>query len=155
MPLVERALDAVDGQVTHSWSLAVPSDLVWWGLTDAEALPCWLGKLTSGAFGVGNVVTIEHAEDYSCTSRIQAYEPGQLLSMTWKFPDEPTSEVRISLKRAGASTHLELRHDGLGSEAANYLTGWHTHLLYLEALLLGEPRSMEDFWSTYDALRRA
>ncbi|GAB3534865.1 hypothetical protein GCM10027403_11590 [Arthrobacter tecti] len=155
MPLMDSSLHTVDGQVTHTWSMTVSPDRVWWGLTDAEALPCWLGKLTSGAFGVGNVVTIEHAEDYSCASRIQVYEPGQLLSMTWEFPDEPTSEVRISLTQDGASTRLTLQHLGLGSEAANYLTGWHTHLFYLEALLLDEPRPMGDFWSTYDALRRA
>lgn len=72
--------------------------------------------------------------------------------MTWEFPDEPPSQVRIVLTPTGESTRLALQHDGLGTEAVDYLPGWHTHLLYLEALLLGQPRSMADFWSTYDGL---
>lgn len=132
--------------------MAVPASHLWWGLTDSEALHQWLGQLTSGEFVTGGVVAIQHGEDYSCTSRILECEPEQALSMTWKFPDEPLSHVRIVLMSAGESTQLTLNHEGLGAEAANYLAGWHTHLLYLEGLLLGHPRSMADFWSTYDEL---
>jgi uncharacterized protein YndB with AHSA1/START domain len=132
--------------------MAVSAHCVWWGLTDPEALPRWLGTLASGKFDVGNSVTIEHAEGYFCTSRIREYEPERILDMTWEFPDEPPSQVRIELTPADQSTHLELQHDGLGNEAVNYLSGWHTHLLYLEALLLGQPRPMADFWSTYNGL---
>jgi len=132
--------------------MAVPADRLWWGLTEPEALPHWLGTLTSGRFRGGDVVTIQHAEDYFCTSRILECEPPQLLGMTWDFPDEPLSHVRIALTPAGSTTHLTLTHDGLGSEATSYLSGWHTHLLYLEDLLMGQPRSMADFWSTYKGL---
>jgi len=132
--------------------MAVPAGHIWWGLTDPEALPLWLGKLISGEFSAGNAVTIQHAENYFCTSRIHECDPGRLLSMTWKLPDEPPSHVRIVLTPAGESTCLALQHDGLGNEAANYLLGWHTHLLYLEALLLGRPRSMAEFWSTFEGL---
>ncbi|WP_370455305.1 SRPBCC domain-containing protein [Diaminobutyricimonas sp. LJ205] len=132
--------------------LAVPVGQIWWGLTDPEALPCWLGKLTSGTFVVHHSVTIQHAEGYLCRSLIQECEPKRLLSMTWELPDEPPSQVRIVLTPAGESTHVALKHDGLGDNAAGYLPGWHTHLLYLEALLLGQPRSMVHFWSTYDGL---
>jgi len=132
--------------------MAVPAGQIWWGLTDPEALPLWLGKLISGDFAAGNAVTIQHAENYRCTSRIHECDPGRLLSMTWELPDEPPSHVRIELTPAGEATCLALQHDGLGSEAANYLPGWHTHLLYLEALLLGRPRSMAEFWSTYEEL---
>lgn len=72
--------------------------------------------------------------------------------MTWEFPDEPRSHVRIVLTPDDGTTHLLLAHDGLGDEAANYLPGWHTHLLYLEDLLLGQPRPMADFWATYEEL---
>lgn len=106
----------------------------------------------SGKFVRDGVVTIEHAEDYFCTSRILECEPEQLLDMTWEFPDEPHSHVRIELTPIGGTTQLVLTHDELGDEAANYLPGWHTHLLYLEGLLVGQPRSMEGFWSTYEAL---
>lgn len=152
MPLVSRSVDVVSEQVSHRWSMAVPAGRVWWALTDSRALPLWLGRLVSGEFVSGDVVTIEHAEDYFCTSRIQECEPGKLLSMTWKFPDEATSHVRVTLKPEGERTQLEVKHEGLGDEALNYLLGWHTHLLYLEALLLGRPLPMDAFWSTYDSL---
>lgn len=132
--------------------MAVPVGQIWWGLTDPEALPRWLGKLTSGSFEVDNSVSIEHAEGYLCTSFIQECEPKRLLSMTWEFPDEPPSQVRIMLTPDRESTHVALKHDGLGNNAVGYLAGWHTHLLYLEALLLGRPRSMVHFWSTYEGL---
>lgn len=152
MPLINRSLHSANERVSHSWSIAVSADRIWWGLTAPEALPLWLGKLTAGSFVVGNSVTIQHAEGYYCTSRIKECEPGRLLDMTWEFPDEPRSQLRIVLTPGGESTLLALQHDGLGREAADYLPGWHTHLLYLEALLLGQPRPMADFWSTYDGL---
>ena len=152
MPLINRSLDTATTRVTHTWSMAVPAERSWWGLTDPEALPRWLGKLVSGKFIVGDTIAIEHAEGYVCTSRIQECEAARILGMTWEFPDEPLSHVRIVLTPDGESTHLALQHDGLGSHAADYLPGWHTHLLYLEALLLGQPRPLADFWSTYDGL---
>lgn len=152
MPFLSRSIHAASGRVSHSWSMAVSPDRLWWGLTNPKALPHWMGTLASGKFVGGDVVTIQHAEDYSCTSRILECEPEQLLSMTWKFPDEALSHVRIELTPAGDETHLDLEHDGLGVEAINYLSGWHTHLLYLEGLLLGQPRPLAEFWSTYEGL---
>jgi uncharacterized protein YndB with AHSA1/START domain len=152
MPLIQRSIRTANNRVLHVWSIAVPSNRLWWGLTDSEALPRWLGKLSAGSFVTGHVIRIEHAEDYTCTSRIQECEPGRRLAMTWEFPDEPLSTVLITLSPEPNATRLTLTHDGLGDEAPNYLTGWHTHLLYLEALLLCMPRSMADFWSTYDEL---
>lgn len=152
MPLISRSIHAANQRVSHSWFMTVAASHLWWGLTDPEALPQWLGDKTSGEFVVGDVVTIQHAEDYFCTSRIQECEPTQLLKMTWQFPDEPLSQLRIVLTAADESTHLVLDHHGLGDVAASYLPGWHTHLLYLEALLLDQPRDMADFWSTYDGL---
>lgn len=62
MPLINRSLDRANERVSHSWSIAAPAHHIWWALTDPEALPLWLGKLTSGKFVVGNSVTIQHAE---------------------------------------------------------------------------------------------
>lgn len=135
--------------------MAVPSDRLWWGLTDPEALPHWLGKLHAGSIVTGDVMRIEHAENYFCTSRIMECDPERRLGMTWEFPDEPLSTVLITLTPELNATRLTLTHEGLGDEAPNYLPGWHTHLLYLEALLLGRPLSMANFWSTYDELAAA
>ena len=122
---------------------------VWWGLTSGEALPQWLGTPTSGTFAVGEVVSIKHAEDYLSTSTILASEPQQLLSMTWDFPDEPRSLVSIRLEPDDGATLLTLAHDGLGGEAAGYLPGWHTHLLYLEGALTSRPLDPAGFWTVF------
>lgn len=152
MPLISRSIQTTSRRVFHDWSIAVPLSHLWWGLTNSEALPNWLGEVIAGNFVSGEVVTIQHAEDYCCTSQIQEFEPERLIVMTWQFPDEQVSHVRIMLTPGSDTTRLALTHDGLGDEATAYLPGWHTHLLYLEALLLNQPRSMNDFWSTYDGL---
>lgn len=152
MPLINRFLDTAGECVSLHWSLPASPARVWWGLTDPEALPRWMGTITSGEFAVGNEVTVEHAENYSCRSKILDCESEALLAMTWKFPDEPLSRLRIQLTPDGNSTRLALTHEGLGDETASYLPGWHTHLLYLEDLLRGRPRPMADFWSTHDGL---
>lgn len=152
MPLIDRSLDTAVERVSISWHLYASPDRSWWGLTDSEALPQWLGRLVSGQFELGSTVIIEHAENYCCTSRILECEPERLLAMTWDFPDEPVSRLRIELTTAGTGTRLELTHKALGAETANYLPGWYTHLLYLEGVLTGEPRRMADFWPTYETL---
>lgn len=111
-----------------------------------------MGTITSGAFRAGEVVTIKHAEDTSSISEVLDREPGRLLVMTWEFPDEPLSHVQIALAPAPDGTILTLTHEGLAEEAANYLPGWHTHLLYLEGAVTGQLRPMADFWSTYKEL---
>ena len=153
MPLINRSLDAAVGRVSILWSMPVPPDRVWWGLTDPEALPQWMGALVSGRFVLGDVVRIQHAENCASTSKVLDCEPHALLAMTWDFPNEPLSHLSISLTPAGAGTELTLIHEDLGSEAPGYLPGWHTHLVYLEALLTGDPLPWSGFWPTHDRLR--
>ena len=152
MPLISQRIQSAPGRVTLQWSLPVPADRVWWGLTDPKALPQWIGSVTFGEFAAGSEVTVQHAENYSCVSEIRDCEPPERLAMTWKFPDEPLSYLRIELTPHGLGTRLDLIHDGLGEDAAGYLPGWQTHLLYLEDLLAGRPRSMADFWAVYGEL---
>ena len=155
MPLMDSSIRTIDSSVSHTWHIAAPPNSLWWALTDPVALPQWLGKLAAGTFIAGDVVKIQHAADYFCTSRITECEPEHRLHMTWEFPDEPLSTVTIRLAPEVGGTLIELTHEGLGDNARNYLPGWHTHLLYLEALLLGQPRSMTDFWSTYEELSKS
>lgn len=152
MPLISRAIEPGAGRVTLQWSMPAPADRVWRGLTAPEALPLWLGSLSSGAFTPGSVVSVQHAEGYSCISEILRCEPPALLAMTWKFPDEPLSRLRIVLTQEDRSTRLTLTHEGLGDDSAGYLPGWQAHLLYLEDLLQGHPRSMAGFWAVYGEL---
>ncbi|MPY12246.1 SRPBCC domain-containing protein [Arthrobacter bussei] len=155
MPLINSSIRTIDNSVSHTWHMAVPADRLWWALTDPVALPQWLGKLAAGRFVAGDVVKIQHAADSFCTSRIMECEPERRLQMTWEFPDEPLSTVLIRLAPEAGGTRMDVMHEGLGDETRNYLPGWHTHLLYLEALLLGQPRSMNDFWPTYEELSKS
>ncbi|MER2133199.1 MAG: SRPBCC domain-containing protein [Arthrobacter sp.] len=155
MPHTDSSLDTAAERVSISWHLDASPDQVWWGLTDPEALPQWIGRLVSGQFETGSTVIIEHAEDYCCTSRILDCAPESLLAMTWDFPDEPVSRLRMELTPAGTGTQLVLRHEALGTEAGSYLPGWHTHLLYLDGVLAGEPRPMAEFWATYKTVTGA
>jgi hypothetical protein len=66
MPLIKSSVRTPNNRVLHTWSIAVPSARPWWGLTDSEALPHWLGKLSAGSFVTGDVIRIEHAENYFC-----------------------------------------------------------------------------------------
>ena len=152
MPLLQRSLDPGTGCVAFSWWVRVPPQRLWWALTDREALPHWLGQLQRGVFDAGDVVVIEHAENYACISSIEESVPLNALAMTWKFPDEAPSRLRLTLRPELSGTVLTLVHTELAESAASYLPGWHTHLLYLEALVEGRPRCMEDFWSTYESL---
>ncbi|MET4062039.1 uncharacterized protein YndB with AHSA1/START domain [Arthrobacter sp. UYP6] len=155
MPLTTALIEPGPERLSLQWSLPATPAHAWWGLTDPEALPQWMGTITSGKFALGNEVTVQHAENYSCISNVLDYVPEALLSMTWKFVDEPLSRLRIELTPDRNSTRLALTHEGLGEETAHYLPGWQTHLLYLEDLLRGCPRPMTDFWSTYEGLQNA
>ena len=152
MPLTTHLLDTSSGSVTLRWSLPASPDRVWDALTSPEALPHWMGTVTSGAFAAGSAVTVQHSGDCSCISEIRGWEPERLLAMTWEFPDEPLSVLRIELTPDGGSTQLLLVHEGLGDETANYLPGWQTHLLFLEGLLRGDPRPMSGFWLVHEGL---
>lgn len=123
MPLISRSIQRATDRVSLGWSMAVSPDRLWWGLTDADALAHWRGIPRSGSFLAGDCLSIEHADDYSCVSRILECEPEKMLGMTWKFPDEPLSQVLIELTEDGDGTGLLLMHDGLGGDAVNYLPG--------------------------------
>ncbi|PCC29120.1 hypothetical protein CIK76_06770 [Glutamicibacter sp. BW80] len=155
MPLVGRSVNIFAGRVLHHWEMPATADQVWHALTESAPLSGWLGTLVSGTFRSGEVVTVEHAPNYPCTSQVRGIDPLKLLAMSWKFPDEEPSELRIELTGRESSTGLHLEHRGLADKAADYLIGWHTHLRYLEDLLAGKPRDMVDFWTLYEELARS
>lgn len=153
MPLLRKSFDVPSGTVCLQWTLDASSGQIWRALTGIEPLQRWLGTLLSGTFNIGSTVEIEHAQDYVCTSRIISCEPGQSLEMTWKFPDEDPSQVSFAIESAAGSQTLTVQHIGLTKEVGEYLTGWQTHLLYLEDFLNGTPRPMSDFWADYERLK--
>lgn len=160
MPLLTSSRDA-DG-IVLTWDLARPAAEVWQHLTSRQHLPHWLGQLVSGTLDEGRTVVVDHGEGYLCTSLVDRVEPGRALGMSWDFPDEPTSHLRVTLEAsdveepAEPSEHpteptargcrLTLRHTGLGDLGTSYLPGWITHLTFFEASLAGTHLPPEAFW---------
>lgn len=149
MPIIRKFADASAGSVDLRWSFGVSTDRLWPAMIDRQALPLWLGTHVAGSLDVGSTVQIEHAENYICESRIEQVEPASALVMSWKFPEESVSEVSLTLQSSLFGAELALSHSKLSVGVSNYLAGWETHLMYLEAVLLGAPRSMDQFWDVY------
>lgn len=139
-----------------TWAFRYDQDEVWDYLVDRELLPEWLGRWISGSFTAGRELVVEHAPGYRCTSEVQVAEPGQRLSMSWWFPDEPRSHVDIRLRpvEVGEGSVLELTHSGLGEVADSYVPGWITHLTYFEASIRGAPIHSENFWALHGSFER-
>lgn len=152
MPQLNSWIGSENTSVIHHWHFPVTTDQVWDAWTQGTQLSQWLGEPRLANFEVGQVVEIQHAPDYWCTSHIQRCEPAKLLMMTWKFPDENLSTLELQLSGSPTGTKLSLVHSQLADQATNYLTGWQAHLMYLEDLLGGSPRPMADFWSLYEKL---
>lgn len=70
-----------------------------------------------------------------------------------EIPDEDPSQVSFTIESTAGSQTLTVQHIGLIKEVREYLTGWQTHLLYLEDFLNGTPRAMSDFWADYERLK--
>lgn len=152
MPQLNSWIGSENSSVIHHWQFPVTTDQVWHAWTQGAQLSKWLGEPRLANFEVGQVVEIQHAPDYWCTCLIQRCEPGKLLIMTWKFPDENLSMLELRLIGNSTGTKISLVHSQLSDQATNYLTGWQAHLQYLEDLLCGTPRPMTDFWSFYEKL---
>lgn len=144
-----------DGGVRLDWLLPCDRSHVWDHLTDLASLPEWLGEAQEGSFDAGSVIVVDHGEGYLCRSRVLRVDEATSLVMTWHFPDEPPSQVELTLatdpgeaqdSSTEGRTRLTLHHTGLGDLAADYLAGWVTHITYLEASLVGVPLAPGAFW---------
>jgi len=149
MPLIRKFADASSGLVVLRWSFDVSTERLWNVLAGCQTLPLWLGTQRAGNLAVGSTVKIEHAEDYICESLIGQVDPAAALEMSWKFPDESESKVSGILWSITNGAEVVLTHSNLSVDVATYLAGWETHLTYLESVLVGAPRSMDQFWDLY------
>lgn len=123
--------------VLHRRSIAAAPQAIWDLLTSADGLSRWLGRVVEGELAAGGTVRIEHDPGAESTrpesiqtSTVQVWEPPSRLELTWDFPDEPSSYLRIELHPAGALTDVVLTHRGAGPD---HLPGWHAHLDLLVA----------------------
>ena len=135
-----------------TWSIDPSAEALWACLTAPSHLSLWLGELVAGSVSAGQSFTIDHGEGYRCTSRVIAFEPTRLLKYSWSFPDEPVSEVSWSLSPEEDSTRLLLTHTGLENLVTSYLSGWMTHLTFLEAATLGSPLPISLFWRIHGTI---
>lgn len=149
MPLIRRFADGSSGLVDLRWSFKVSTNRLWDVMTDCQVLPLWLGTHIAGNLEVDATVKIEHADDYICESRIEQIDAGSVLLMTWKFPDESESHVSLNFQPGVTGTELALIHSKLTVDVSTYLAGWQSHLTYLESVLRGTPREMDQFWDFY------
>lgn len=125
---------------------------VWSALTEPERMARWLaeGELD---LRVGGAYTLRFsdAEGQSAQGKVLAVEPERLLEITWEYPGEPNTVLRLELTPDGDGTLLVLDHSGLPAEAApGYGGGWHAHLDALDAHLGQE--GTPDWWGRYREL---
>lgn len=149
MPLSRKFADDSSDSVVLRWCFNVSADRLWNVLTGCQTLPLWLGTHRAGNLAVGSTVKIEHAEGDICESLIERIDPATALEMSWKFPEESESKVSWILRSVPIGAELVLTHSNISVDVATYLAGWETHLTYLESVLLGAPRSMDQFWDLY------
>lgn len=152
MPLTSIA--TTGGTLAMSWDIDASAERMWECLTVPADLGLWLGKLVSGSISSGQSFVIDHGDGYCCSSTVTRIVPERLLAYSWKFDDEPRTEVAWTLAPRDRSMTLVLEHTGLGDLAASYLTGWATHLTFLEGVALGSPLPDSMFWPLHGTLAR-
>jgi uncharacterized protein YndB with AHSA1/START domain len=127
---------------------------VWSALTDPKRLARWLADAELDLRVGGDYVLRFTGEDegQKTTGTVLAVEPERLLELTWLYPGEEDTVLRVELRPDGDGTILVLDHRGLPIEAApGYGGGWQAHLEALESHLAagGQP----DWWRRYQELR--
>ncbi|MDF8264335.1 SRPBCC family protein [Luteipulveratus flavus] len=152
MPLV--IADVVDNRVQMTWRVDAAPERVWQALTSPPGMAEWLGEVVSGAVAPDESFVVDHGDGHRCASTVTALVPGEALTYSWEFPDEPRSEVSWTLSPADEGTMLEVTHAGLGDLARSYRDGWTVHLTYLEASAHGVPLPSAMFWPLHATVVR-
>ncbi|GII97749.1 hypothetical protein Slu03_01270 [Sediminihabitans luteus] len=137
--------------LTIVWGVTHDRDRAWRGLTDPSLVPRWLGEPLGWDLAVGGRVDVDHGSGAVSRSEVLRLEPPALLEMTWDFPDEPRSRVRVDLVHDDpARTCLTLEHVALRDDLVDdYRAGWMTHLSYFEAALDGTSLPRQQFWNLH------
>lgn len=152
MPLVSSGV--VEPQLRLAWSVEASLATVWEHLTTPSNLGRWLGEVVTGEVSPGGSFTIDHGEGYRCESTVLEYAPRRRLRYSWKFSDEPRTEVRWALSHEDGTTFIHLTHIGLGDMVTSYRDGWTTHVMFLEAAVLGTPLPATFFWQIHATIER-
>lgn len=152
MPLLTTAVDG--GDVTVAWPLDAARVAAWGHLVDPAVLPLWLGQPVVAELWPGGQLAVDHGQGYVCQSVLDRLEPGLVLVMSWRFHDEPETQLTIEIKDdpPGTGCVLRLWHTGLGELAPSYRIGWLVHLTYFEAAVHGTPLPHREFWNLHATL---
>jgi uncharacterized protein YndB with AHSA1/START domain len=126
-------------QLAFTRDLAVSVERVWRMLTDREARAKWLFDGTIEPC-VGGVVDLFDSHHH-VTGRVTAWDPPNLLALTWSSSDAPLGEVRFELTGIGPeSCRLRVVHTAEGDTRPRSLAaGWHAMLDRLQQGLEGMP----------------
>lgn len=149
MPLLTAAVD--EGDVVVAWALDAARIRAWGHLVDPAVLPLWLGQPVVTELWPGGRLAVDHGQGYVCQSVLARLEPGSMLAMSWRFPDEPETQLTIEIEDSppGGGCVVRLRHTGLGELAPSYRIGWLVHLTYFEAAMHGTPLPHGEFWDLH------
>jgi uncharacterized protein YndB with AHSA1/START domain len=137
--------DGAHAAVTFRREYRASAEDLWDALTAPERLRRWLGEVTGdlrtgGRYRIDFTDGDDETEPERTTGTITSCEPPRLLLLSWDFPDEPTSLLRVEVSASEHGAALELEHSRLPhGQAGGYGAGWHAHLAALGRLLHGEP----------------
>lgn len=127
------------------WYATTPDDL-WQAVTRPERVARWLGPL-HGDLRVGGRYELRMGDDVpradqNAEGDVLVCDAPHALAVTWRFPGEEVSHVRLALTADGDGdgTLLSLRHTRLADASARgYGGGWHATLGQLDDHVAGRP----------------
>lgn len=145
-------------------TLNAPIERVWSYFVDAEKRSRWFtagddlaanGQAFTILFGHHRITNekpperwkIMESGELPMSGRVLAFDPPNLLAISWGGGDEPESEVRFEFTAEGARTRLVLTHTKIGSGKLmrDYAGGWTAHVETLAQVLEGAPANR--FWA--------
>ncbi|UZN04953.1 SRPBCC family protein [Cellulomonas sp. S1-8] len=120
-----------------------PEDL-WQALTTPDRARRWIGALHGDLRPAGTYELRMGDDDPDAADvargEILACEPPEALELTWRFPGEPVSRVRVTVTPEAGGAVLVLAHTALDASAARgYGGGWHVILDQLDDHCAGRP----------------
>jgi len=131
--------------------LPASAERVWSMLTDPARRATWLFDGTI-ELRVGGLVDLFDS-DHHVTGQVTAWNPPNLLALTWSSPDAPLGEVRFELSAITPETcRLQVVHIvGCDARPRSLAAGWHALLDRLHQGLAGT--SPDDCSSFADLVR--
>lgn len=152
MPLT--SIETNESELQVEWVVDAPVVRAWEALTTPSRLGEWLGTVVAGSISPGSSFAIDHGDGYVCESTVVRCEALTALTCSWKFPDEPRTDVAWSLTPHGDGTSLTVTHSGLADLVSSYRAGWPVHLTFLEGSVLGTPLPWSMFWPIHSTIVR-